>query len=108
MKFNLTPVELLKEYGHHPLAAILAAVIGLPLDVNAAAAGPILIPSAELGLPIGTLISPMMATTVASFPEAAVLRQLVGWRGVARLSCWYLVYTAGIGLSLNAPARPFG
>jgi len=101
VKFNLTAVQVLSEYGHHPLSPILAAVIGLPLDVNAAAAGPILIPLSRLGLPIGTLVTLMMATTVASFPEAAVLRQLVGWRGVVKLGTWYLAYTAGLGLALN-------
>jgi hypothetical protein len=101
VKFNLTPVQLLTDYGHHPLAPLLAAVIGLPLDVNAAAAGPILIPLAKLGLPIGTLVSLMMAATVASFPEAAVLRQMIGWRGVLKLGLWYLTYTAGLGLVLN-------
>lgn len=101
VKFNLTPVQLLTDYGHHPMAPLLAAVVGLPLDVNAAAAGPILIPLANLGLPTGTLISLMMATTVASFPEAAVLRQLIGWRGVLMLGLWYLVYTAALGVAIN-------
>jgi uncharacterized membrane protein YraQ (UPF0718 family) len=101
VKFNLTPVQLLTDYGHHPLAPLLAAVIGLPLDVNAAAAGPILIPLAKLGLPVGTLVSLMMATTVASFPEAAVLREMIGWRGVLKLGLWYLAYTAGVGLLIN-------
>lgn len=102
VSLNLTPVELLKQNGHLPFAPLLASAIGLPLDVNAAAAGPILIPLAELGLPIGTLIALMMATTVASFPEAVVLRQLVGWRGVARIGGWYFLYTSGVGLVLNA------
>ncbi len=102
VKFNLTPVQVLTEYGHHPLAPILAAVIGLPLDVNAAAAGPILIPLVKVGLPVGTLIALMMATTVASLPEAAVLRQLVGWTGVARFGGWFLIYTASVGLAVNA------
>jgi len=101
VNFNLTPIELLKTYGHHPLAPILASLIGLPLDVNAAAAGPILIPLVQFGLPIGTLISLMMATTVASFPEAAVLQQIVGWRSVIRLGFWYFVYTSAVGLTLN-------
>lgn len=104
VKFNLTPVQLLKEHGCHPLAPILAVVVGLPLDVNAAAAGPILIPLSKAGLPVGTLIALMMATTAASFPEVVVLRQLVGWRGVVRLGCWYFTYTASVGLLLNAVA----
>ena len=102
VNFNLTPVQVLTDYGHHPLSPVLAAIIGLPLDVNAAAAGPILIPLSKIGLPIGTLITLLMATTVASFPEAAVLRQLVGWRAVAKVGAWYLVYTSSLGLALNA------
>lgn len=104
VNFNLTPVELLTTYGHHPLAPVLASLIGLPLDVNAAAAGPILIPLAKAGLPVGTLIALMMATTAASFPEAAVLRQIFGWQGVFKLGIWYFAYTTCLGLCLNAIA----
>lgn len=70
-------------------APVVAVLLGLPLDVNAAAALPILLPLAQAGLPIGTLIALMMATTLASFPEAAVLKSLIGWQGVVKLGAWY-------------------
>ena len=105
VQFNLAPVQVMTALGHHPLAPVAAALIGLPLDVNAAAAGSILMPLVSAGLPIGTLISLMMAITVASFPEGAVLHRLIGWRGIGRLGAWYLVYTAGIGMAINALGR---
>ncbi|MCS6923850.1 MAG: hypothetical protein NZM10_05670 [Fimbriimonadales bacterium] len=77
-------------------------LLGLPLDMNAAVALPILLPLAEAGLPLGTLIAPIMTTTLASFPKAAVLKPLIGWKGLAKLGAWYFIYCTGVGLVLNS------
>jgi len=101
VNYNLRPVEVMLQIGHAWWSPIVGVLLGLPLDVNAAVALPILLPLAEAGLPIGTLIALMMATTLASFPEAAVLKSLIGWKGVAKLGAWYFSYCAGTGLVLN-------
>ncbi|MDW8396892.1 MAG: permease, partial [Anaerolineae bacterium] len=65
--FNLTLVSGLRAAGHSWWGPIAAAGLGLPLDVNAASTAPILFTLREI-VPLGTLISAMMATTVASIP----------------------------------------
>lgn len=101
VNYNLRPVEVMLQVGHAWWSPVLAVLLGLPLDVNAAVALPILLPLAEAGLPLGTLIALMMATTLASFPEAAVLKSLIGWKGLAKLGAWYFTYCVSVGLVLN-------
>lgn len=101
VNYNLRPVEVMLQIGNAWWSPIVGVLLGLPLDVNAAVALPILLPLAEAGLPIGTLIAVMMATTLASFPEAAVLKSLIGWKGLAKLGGWYFTYCTAIGLLLN-------
>ncbi|MDW8106557.1 MAG: permease [Armatimonadota bacterium] len=101
VQYNLRPVEVMLRIGDAWWSPVVGVLLGLPLDVNAAAALPILLPLAQAGLPIGTLIALMMATTLASFPEAAVLRSLIGWRGLLKLGAWYFAYCTTIGFVLN-------
>jgi len=65
----------------------------------------VFLPLVKIGLPLGTVISLMMATTVATVPEAVVLRRVVGWRGVWSVTGWFFLYTASIGLVINAIGR---
>ncbi|MCS7209312.1 MAG: permease [Fimbriimonadales bacterium] len=102
VNYNLRPVEVMLQIGHAWWSPVAAVLLGLPLDVNAAVALPILLPLAEAGLPLGTLVALMMATTLASLPEAAVLRLLIGWKGLAKLGAWYFAYCTSVGLLLNA------
>lgn len=105
VNYNLRPVEVMLQIGHAWWSPVVGVLLGLPLDVNAAVAIPILLPLAEAGLPLGTLIALMMATTLASFPEAAVLKPLIGWKGLLKLGGWYFLYCTTIGLMLNLAAR---
>ncbi|MCS7273649.1 MAG: permease [Fimbriimonadales bacterium] len=101
VQYNLRPVEVMLRIGDAWWSPVVGVLLGLPLDVNAAAALPILLPLAQAGLPIGTLIALMMATTLASFPEAAVLKSLIGWRGLLKLGAWYFTYCTAVGFILN-------
>lgn len=99
--FLEAPVEILRQLGSHPFAPAVAAAVGLPLDVYAPAAAPVILSLAAIGIPLGTITSLMMAMTLASFPEGAVLYKIIGWRGVAKVGAWFLVYTATIGMLIN-------
>lgn len=96
------PRSLLAAIGAAPWAPVAAAAIGLPLHIEPGLLAGLLAPVIGTGLAMGTLISFTMATAVASVPEGALLRSLIGWRGLATLSLWYFTYTAGFGLFVNA------
>ncbi len=99
--FNLTLVAALRQAGYAWWGPLAAALLGLPLDVNAASTAPILFALREI-VPLGTLISAMMATTVASIPEGSMLVRIMGWRPTLTLAMFYAAYTASIGLIINA------
>ncbi len=98
----INPFGFITRIGHAWFAPIVAALVGLPLHIEAPLLGGVFLPLVKIGLPLGTVISLLMATTVAAVPEAVVLRRVVGWRGVWGMTCWFFVYTAVVGLSINA------
>lgn len=101
-QFGWTPQTVMLAFKDVWYGPAIATAIGLPLDVNAASAAPILLPLVQAGLKTGTLISLMMAVTVACIPEGVVLIRLLGMRSVAKLFAWYAGYCMFIGFVLNA------
>lgn len=99
--FNLTLVEGLKQAGGAWWGPILAVVLGLPLDINAASTAPILAALHQI-VPVGTLVAAMMATTVSSIPEWAMLQRLLGRGATIRVVGWFAGYVITLGLVLNA------
>ncbi len=95
------PATVLSGVGHTAWAPVAAAMVGLPLHVEPGMVAALIVPLATSGLALGTLISLTMAITVASVPESAMLRSIVGWRGVGTLAVWYIVYTSSIGILVN-------
>lgn len=100
VNFNLTLVESLKQAGGAWWGPLAATALGLPLDINAASTAPILVALHQI-VPIGTLVAAMMATTVSSIPEWAMLDRLIGRNGAIRIVLWYAAYVALLGLLLN-------
>lgn len=100
VNFNLTLVEALTQAGGVWWGPILATVLGLPLDMNAASTAPILVALHQI-VPLGTLVAAMMATTVASIPEWAMLQRLLGRTAASKVVLWYAGYVMGLGLLLN-------
>ncbi len=100
VNFNLTLVEGLRQAGSAWWGPVLATVLGLPLDINAASTAPILVALHQI-VPVGTLIAAMMATTVSSIPEVAMLNQLLGRRATMNVILWYAGYVMLIGMVLN-------
>ncbi len=100
VNFNLTIIQVMERAQFHWWGPIAATLIGLPLDVNAAATAPILMAVSSV-VPLGTLISVMMATTVASIPEVSMLNRLISKRNTAKVVTWYAMYTIAIGLLIN-------
>ncbi len=100
VNFNLTLVEGLRQAGSAWWGPVLATVLGLPLDINAASTAPILVALHQI-VPVGTLIAAMMATTVSSIPEWAMLNQLLGRRATMNVMLWYAGYVMLIGMVLN-------
>jgi len=100
VNFNLTLVEGLKQAGAAWWGPILATVLGLPLDINAASTAPILVALHQI-VPVGTLVAAMMATTVSSIPEWAMLNRLLGRAATIRVVAWFAGYVIALGLVLN-------
>lgn len=100
VNFNLTLVTALQQAGSVWWGPILATVLGLPLDINAAATAPILAALHQI-VPLGTLVAAMMATTVASMPEWVMLQRLLGRAAASKVVLWYAGYVMGLGLLLN-------
>lgn len=100
VNFNLTLVEYLKQAGAVWWGPIAATLLGLPLDINAASTGPILVALHQI-VPVGTLIAAMMATTVSSIPEWAMLDRLIGRINAIKVVLWYAAYVILLGLLLN-------
>ncbi len=80
---------------------IVATFIGLPLHVEAASAASFILPLIKTGIPLGTSISLLMAVTVSSVSEVAILRKIVGDRAVVNLVVWYFIYCSALGIFLN-------
>lgn len=83
------------------LGPIIATIIGLPLHVEAASAASFILPFIKTGIPLGTSISLLMAVTVSSVSEVAILRKIVGDRAVLNLVVWYFIYCSTLGIFLN-------
>ncbi len=98
----ISPIGFITRIGHAWFAPIVAALVGLPLHIETPLLGSVFLPLVKIGLPLGTVISLLMATTVATVPEAVVLRRVVGWRGVWSMTGWFFLYTATVGLLINA------
>lgn len=101
MNFNLGLIEVMKAVRYEWWGPIVGTLLGLPLDINAAATAPILAALSGV-IPTGTLVSVMMATTVSSIPEVSMLHRLLGRSATLRLVAWYAAYTMLIGLVINA------
>jgi uncharacterized membrane protein YraQ (UPF0718 family) len=101
----VNPIGFITSIGHAWFAPIVAALVGLPLHIETPLLGSVFLPLVKIGLPLGTVISLLMATTVATVPEAVVLRRIVGWRGVWSVTSWFFLYTAMVGLLINAIGR---
>lgn len=73
------PENLLATYaGKDNIFAVpLAVLVGIPLYSNAAGTIPIVSALMEKGMPIGTVLSFMMAVTALSFPELIILRKVI-------------------------------
>lgn len=101
VNFNLGLIEVMKFVKYEWWGPIVGTLIGLPLDINAAATTPILAALSGI-VPTGTLVSVMMATTVSSIPEVSMLNRLLGKSATLRLVGWYAAYTIFIGFLINA------
>lgn len=100
INFNLGLIEVMKSVRYEWWGPIVGALLGLPLDINAATTAPILAALSGV-VPLGTLVSVMMATTVSSIPEVSMLNRLWGKVATLRLVGWYAAYTMLIGLIIN-------
>jgi uncharacterized membrane protein YraQ (UPF0718 family) len=67
--------ELMKSAGF--LSVPVAVLVGVPLYSNSAGVLPVIQALIEKGVPIGTALSFMMATTALSVPEFVILKQIM-------------------------------
>ncbi|MFQ3661944.1 MAG: permease [Chloroflexaceae bacterium] len=101
INFNLTLVASLQQAGAAWWGPLVATVIGLSLDINAASMAPILVALVDI-VPTGTLVATMMTTTVSSIPEWAMLNKLIGRWSTIKVVGWFATYVTLLGLGLNA------
>lgn len=66
--------------GAGPFSVPLAALIGMPVYANCAAVVPIAVVLFNKGVPVGTALAFMMATSALSLPEAVILRRAMKLR----------------------------
>ena len=73
------PTTFFAEYAgrNNPFAVLLAVALGIPLYSNAAGVMPIVQALYAKGLPMGTLLSFMMAVVALSLPEMILLRRVL-------------------------------
>ncbi len=98
------PEEFFATYAgkDNPLGVLIAVVVGVPLYSNAAGILPMVEALYSKGLPMGTLLSFMMATVALSLPEMILLRRVLK----PRLIATFVAVTAGgiliVGYLFNA------
>lgn len=93
--------QLITNFGKAWYSPVLATLIGLPSHIEAASVSSLLLPIIKTGLPLGTSISLLMATTISSLSEVVILRKIIGNRGVVKLVLWYFLYTSLLGMIIN-------
>lgn len=82
------------------LGPILAALLAIPLDMNAAIMQPFMIPLMR-AVPMGTALAFMAGATFSSIPEIALLKTLAGARTTAVFVTVLFVYLSTVGMVVN-------
>jgi uncharacterized membrane protein YraQ (UPF0718 family) len=92
------PADLFVRYAgaNNPLAVPVAVLLGIPLYSNAAGILPLIEVLYQKGVPMGTLLSFMMAVVALSLPEMILLRQVLKPRLIV---IWVSVVGMGIILT---------
>ncbi len=92
------PADLFVRYAgaSNPLAVPVAVLLGIPLYSNAAGILPLIEVLYQKGIPMGTLLSFMMAVVALSLPEMILLRQVLKPRLIV---IWVSVVGMGIILT---------
>jgi uncharacterized membrane protein YraQ (UPF0718 family) len=92
------PADLFVRYAgaNNPLAVPVAVLLGIPLYSNAAGILPLIEVLHQKGVPMGTLLSFMMAVVALSLPEMILLRQVLKPRLIV---IWVSVVGMGIILT---------
>lgn len=75
------------------LSIPLVVLIGIPLYSNAAGVLPLVQPLIEKGVPIGTALAFMMATTALSLPEFMILKQIMKTKLI-------VIFASVVGISI--------
>lgn len=97
--FNAVPIELLKSAAYSWYAPLIA-LIGVPLDVNAASS--LALMAGVFGsVATGTLVAWMLAATLTSIPQMFILAKMYDKMTAIRLISFYTVFVAVAGLGLN-------
>jgi uncharacterized membrane protein YraQ (UPF0718 family) len=101
VKFNYLVVDIASQFKNSILLPVIVTLIGIPLDISAMNVGSIILPLQHIGIGFGTIISLLMAITVASVPEYVVISKLIGGKNTIVLFLYYSTYCILIGYILN-------
>ncbi|MBN2142465.1 permease, partial [Candidatus Woesearchaeota archaeon] len=95
---NLVPAESINKVieAGGIFAIPLAVIVGVPIYANCAAILPIAVVLFQKGVPLGTALSFMMATSALSLPEAVILRRAMK---IKLIIIFFAIVTAGIILT---------
>lgn len=86
------------------IGPMLAALLAIPLDMNAAIMQPFMIPLMR-AVPMGTALSFMAGATFSSIPEIALLKNLAGARTTAVFVALLFVYLSTVGMVVNLVSK---
>ena len=97
------PTDFFTRYASasNPLGVVVAVVIGIPLYSNAAGVMPLVQSLYGAGLPMGTLLSFMMAVVALSLPEMILLRRVLKPQLIGTYIAVVATAIVGVGYLFN-------
>jgi uncharacterized membrane protein YraQ (UPF0718 family) len=101
VKFNFLVVDITSQYKNSIFLPVIVTLVGMPLDISAMNVGGIVLPLQKLEIGFGTIVSLIMAITVASIPEYVIISKLIGIKNALILFLYYSIYCILIGYILN-------
>ncbi len=99
---DLKLINLILQADNHFISPFIASVIAFPFYFCAGADIPISQELFKIGVPLGTIISFMLASPGVNLTSLMVYKQAIGWKQAWVLILVSIVSAAGIGVLVNA------
>lgn len=103
---NIFLIEMLTKYSHPFTGTVLASIIGFPFYFCAGADIPISRELVSMGIPVGTIISFMLASPGVNFTSFVVYKQAIGLKRAVILISVSILASIAIGTAINCFVHP--